>query len=404
MYRILSDLTVVEGASFIAGPSCSLHLHQFGARVIKFDMIGGGPDQRRWPISHAGGSYYWESLNQGKLSIAVDLRSEEGRELATEIITMPGPGRGLFVTNYPEGGFLAHERLAALRPDLITLRVMGWPDGRSGVDYTVNAAVGVPFMTGDPDANSTRPVNSSLPAWDLLTGAYGAFALLAAERRRSATGQGGEVCLSLSDIAIGSLANLGQIAEVLAHGDRGKMGNDLYGAFGRDFLTADGRRIMIVAITPRQWSGLVRALDIREEIESVEARLGISFARDEGVRFTHRREIFPVIERAVLARPFAEIAESLDREPGCWEPYRTLREAVEGDPRLVRDNPMFTETPQPTGLYPVPAAMARISGTETHAPVPAPRLGAHTEEVLSVDLGLAQARIGDLLERRVIAV
>ncbi len=169
MYDILKDLVVVEGASFIAGPSCALHLQQFGATVIRFDAIGGGPDYNRWPQAPSGGSLYWESLNKGKLSVAIDLSRPEGRELAVRIITAPGEGRGLFVTNYPHKGFLAHESLAAHRPDLITMRVQGWPDGRNGVDYTVNAAVGVPYMTGDDRQNGDDPVNSTMPAWDLLT-------------------------------------------------------------------------------------------------------------------------------------------------------------------------------------------------------------------------------------------
>ena len=105
MYDLLHDLTVVEGASFIAGPSCALHLAQMGARVIRFDMIGGGPDYYRWPHNARGDSLYWEGLNKGKLSVALDLRRPEGRELAVALVTAPGEGRGLFVTNFPADGF-----------------------------------------------------------------------------------------------------------------------------------------------------------------------------------------------------------------------------------------------------------------------------------------------------------
>ena len=111
MYSLLHDQTVVEGSSFIAGPSCALHLAQMGARVIRFDMVGGEPDYRRWPQNERRQSLYWEGLNKGKLSVAIDLRKPEGRELAAAIVTAPGPGRGLFVTNYPAEGFLSHAAL-----------------------------------------------------------------------------------------------------------------------------------------------------------------------------------------------------------------------------------------------------------------------------------------------------
>ncbi|WP_417210513.1 CoA transferase [Antarctobacter sp.] len=404
MYDLLSDLTVVEGASFIAGPSCGLHLNQFGARVIRFDMIGGGPDYRRWPVTKAGDSLYWEGLNKGKLSVALDLSRPEGRELATAIITAAGDNRGLFVTNYPKDGFLSHDRLVRRRADLITLRVMGWPDGRNGVDYTVNAAVGVPHMTGDPDDNGDRPVNNALPAWDLLAGAYGAFALLAAERQRRMTGAGREIRLALSDIAIGSLGHLGQIAEVMTDGDRSRTGNALYGAFGRDFLTADNHRIMIVAITRRQWTGLIAALEITDEIAALETDLGVSFNRDEGLRFANRDRICPIVAAAVARFDLAEIGRRLDAAVVCWEPYQSLQAAVTEDPRLVSNNDLFQTLRQPSGhTYPVPGALARFEGMPRAAALPAARLGQDTEEVLATELGLSQAEIGKLVDQSIVA-
>jgi 2-methylfumaryl-CoA isomerase len=232
MYEILSGVRIVECASFIAAPSCALHLRQLGAQVVRIDPIGGGPDFDRWPVSESGRSFYWEGLNKGKRSIAIDLSRAQGRSLAVDIITAGGPDAGLFVTNFPKDGFLSHEALCTKRADLVSVRVMGWNDGMQGVDYTVNAALGVPYMTGS-SANADAPVNHVLPAWDLLTGSYAAFALLAAERHRRATGQGQEVLVPLSDVAIASLGHTGQIAEVLTGGDRPRFGNDLFGAFGR---------------------------------------------------------------------------------------------------------------------------------------------------------------------------
>ena len=404
MYDILKDLAVVEAASFIAGPSCALHLQQFGATVIRIDPLGGGPDFHRWPQDAAGSSLYWESLNKGKLSVALDLSRPEGRDLAARIITAPGTGRGLFVTNFPQGGFLAHDRLAALRPDLITLRVQGWPDGRNGVDYTVNAAVGVPFMTGDDRQNGAEPVNATLPAWDLLAGAYGAFALLAAERHRRDTGRGTEIRLALSDIAIGALAHLGQVAEVLTAGDRGRFGNALYGAFGRNFTTRDGRQVMIVAITPRQWRGLVDGLGVAAEVAALETALGVRFAHDEGARFTHRDALGEIVARGCAGFDLTDLAALLDRGGVCWEPYQTLQAAVTQDVRLVRDNPIFSDIRQASGvLAPVPGALARVEGLARKAPEPARPLGADTQRVLAEVLGLDAPEIDRLADQGLVS-
>ena len=404
MDNALGDLTVVEGASFIAGPSCALHLAQMGATVIRFDMIGGGPDYNRMPRTDTGESLYWQGLNKGKLSIAIDLRSPEGRELARSIITAPEPGSGIFVTNYPETGFLAHDALAAQRADLITLRVQGWGDGRNGVDYTVNAAIGVPYMTGPTDIPPDQPVNSVLPAWDLMTGAYGAFAVLAAVRRRATTGQGGEIRLALSDLAMGSLSNLGQVAEVSLGADRPRSGNTLFGAFGRDFRTRDGHAVMIVAITPKQWSGLVAALDLDRAVAEVEAALGLSFAIDEGVRYAHADRLYDLISPAIAARDLAPLTKALDRNSVCWERYRTLKDAVENDPRCIAENPLFDPVLHPGGsTYPTAKGLARFGGDAGRPARAAPRLGQDTEQVLADHLGLSAGQIGDLMDRGIVA-
>jgi len=125
MYELLQGLRIVEHASFIAAPSCGLYLRQLGAEVIRIDLIQGGPDQGRWPLSPEGSNFYWEGLNKGKKSIAIDMSCHEGRELAAQIITASGKYGGVFVTNSPPDGFLSHAQLTARRADLISVRVIG---------------------------------------------------------------------------------------------------------------------------------------------------------------------------------------------------------------------------------------------------------------------------------------
>jgi 2-methylfumaryl-CoA isomerase len=402
MYDLLQGLRVVEGAAFIAGPSCGLYLAQMGAEVIRFDAIGGGPDSRRWPVAANGASLSWEGLNKGKKSIAIDLRRPEGRDLALALATAPGDNAGLFLTNYPVRGFLSHDALKARREDIISLRVMGWADGSPGVDYTINAAVGLPAMTGPAD--DTRPVNHVLPAWDLLGGAYAAFALTSALLRRRMTGEGAEIRVPLSDLAAASLSHLGQVAEVLTQGDRPRMGNDLFGAFGRDFATRDGKRIIAVAITPNQWTGLVKALEIAEPVAALEAELGAAFARDEGARFAHRARLFPLVEAAFAARDAASLSEAFDAAGVTWGPYRTLHEAVTKDARLFTGNPLFQTLAHPSGLsYPASGPAATLNDEARGEVRPAPRLGEHTDEILAEVLGLDSGAIGRLRDEGLVA-
>lgn len=397
MYHLLHGLSVIEASSFVASPSAGLYLAQMGAEVIRVDQIGGGPDFNRWPKTDEGKSLYWENLNRAKKSVALNLGSPEGRELLQELVR----NTGQFVTNFPVDGFLNHEKLRSARADLITVRVMGMADGSPALDYTVNAAVGYPDLTGA----GPEPVNHVLPAWDLITGAYAAFAMMAALHHRTATGEGQEVRIPLSDVAIGTVSNLGGIAEMLYTGaNRERLGNSVYGAFGRDFITRDGTRLMLMAITPRQWTGLVKVLGIATEIAAIEAERGVSFDHDEGMRFQHRNILFPLVEAKVAGWNYAALRVALDAAGGCYGAYQSMHDAA-NDPVLVRDNPMFGRTDNPSHFdYPAAGSIATIPQMERGEPLPAPLLGAHSEEILADRLGLTTALIGELHAKGIIGL
>ncbi|WP_293898364.1 CoA transferase [Phenylobacterium sp.] len=402
MYDLLKGLRVVEGSAFVAAPTCGLYLAQMGAEVIRFDNIGGGPDFRRWPLAENGASLYWEGLNKAKKSVAIDLGRPEGREIAQRLAAAPGENGGLFVTNFPVEGFLSYEALRKLRDDLICVRVMGWADGSQGMDYTINSALGLPLMTGPAD--DARPVNHVLAAWDLLTGAWCAFALVTALLARM-RGQGGrEIRAPLSDIGAATMANLGFAAETLFAGhQRPRMGNDIFGAFGRDFTTRDGEKLMLLAITPKQWSKALEALGIAAPVAAVEAELGVSFATDEGLRFTHRHRLYPLFERAFAARTAAELGPAFDAGGVTWGAYQPLEAALD-DPRLYKDNPVFQAIRHPSGLtYPAPGSMGTIPQDVRGDARPAPRLGQHTDEVLAQVLGMSGAEIARLHDAGVVA-
>src|SRR3546814_4024923 len=121
-----------------------------------------------------------------------------------------------------------------------------------------------------------------------------------------------DVCSS-DLVAIGTVANMGGIAEMLYSGEnRPRLGNAVYGLFGRDFTTRDGQRTMIVVVTPRQWANLIAALNLGEAVAAVEAARDVSFAKDDGLRFTHRDAPYPLFERAIASRDHADPATAFD--------------------------------------------------------------------------------------------
>ncbi len=402
MPGILEGMRIVEGSAFVAAPLGGMTLSQLGADVIRFDHIGGGLDAKRWPVTAEGESLFWAGLNKGKRSIAIDLASPGGREIATALITAPGPDAGMFLTNLPARGWLDYARLREMRPDLIMLNILGNPDGSSAVDYTVNCAAGFPYVTG-PEA-SDAPVNHVMPAWDALTGLTAAAGLLAAERHRRKTGEGQLVKLALSDVAMAMAGNLGFIGEVqINRHDRRRYGNHLYGAFGRDFVTGDGKRIMVIALTRRQWQALIEATGLGESFAAIGRRLGLDLDR-EGDRFEAREDIAQALEPWVASRTLEEVRHPFDANGVCWGTYQTFREMVEDDPRCSTENPMFREIEQPgIGTYLAPASPLDFSAVKRPDPAPAPMLGEHTDEILASVLRLSDAEIASLHDHGVVA-
>ena len=407
MPGVLDGLQVVEGSAFVAAPLAGMTLAQMGADVIRFDPLKGGLDARRWPVTEAGRSLYWAGLNKGKRSLAVDTTNPEGQALVAALITAPGPGRGLFLTNFPvTKGWMSYEALRRQRDDLVMACLVGNPDGSSAVDYTVNCAVGFPFVTGpDRGGAAVNPINHTMPVWDALAGINLALGLVAAERHRRLTGMGQAIRVALADVAFAMAGNLGYIAEVEVSGaDRRAYGNDLFGAYGAQFETRDNRFIYIAVVTDRMWQELGAATGLAPKFEALEALLGFDLKRREGDRFAARESISALIRPWCQSRTLGDIRKAFDGTGVCWGPYQTFRQMVEEDPRCSVANDLFTELDQPgIGRYRVPGSPISFPVTPPDPPRRAPLLGEHTDEILSHDLGLSEGQIGRLRDNKVVA-
>jgi 2-methylfumaryl-CoA isomerase len=401
MTGILAGLRIVEGSAFIAAPLGGMTLAQLGADVIRFDHIEGGLDHDRWPVTADGRSIYWAGLNKGKRSIAVDLRNPRGRELLAALITTPGEGAGIFTTNMPARGWLAYEELAKKRADLIALNIVGARDGSAHVDYTVNAITGFPLVTGA--VGHEGPVNAVAPPWDLATAYAGAMALLAAERHRRLTGQGQRIVLPLQDMALAATSALGYIGEAVVNGvDRPRLGNEIFGTFGRDFRTSDGRYVMICIFSDRHVDALAAAGGFAHDFARIEKEQGVDLKTDAG-RWTARAALCAVIDPWVASHTAADIAAALKKAGALWSPYKTFRELAQ-DREHVLDNPMFTVLEQPgIGRYPAAASPLQFGAVPRDPPKPAPVLGQHTDEILSGILGLPDHEIAKLHDQKIVA-
>lgn len=368
---LLEGLRILEVSSFVAAPLAGLTLAQLGAEVIRVDPVGGSPDRTRWPLAPDGPSLYWAGLNRGKTSIEIDLASDGGRALVHRLLA--DAEGGILVTNAAGRGWLADAALREVRPDLIHVQITGTHDGRTAVDYTVNAAVGFPAVTGAEGGDD--PVNHVLPAWDVACGLYAATAILAAERRRSRTGEGAHLTIALEDVALASASNLGLLAEAQLTGrGRPRIGNHLYGGLARDFATADGGRLMIVTLTPRHWDDLVALTGIGGLVRGIESAHGVDLRRDAD-RYAHRLAIAEAIEPWFAARTLGEAEAALAATSIVWSRYRSFLDLATA-PDGIGAHPLFSVVDDP-GIGRVHAAGSPITevGCARPAVRPAPRPG-----------------------------
>ena len=211
------------------------------------------------------------------------------------LITAPGPEAGIFLTNLQVQEWLNYDNLKKQRNDIIMLKIIGNPDGSVAVDYTVNARTGWPFATG-PEQHE-GPINNVLPGWDLTCGLTAAIGLLSAERHRYRTGKGQLVKLSLADVAYHLTGSLGYIGDVqINNQERPRIGNDMYGTFGRDFTTSDNRQIMLVVVTKRHIKALGEVTDLTEDFNKLEATAKVDLNL-ESDRWKVRLELNEMVEK-----------------------------------------------------------------------------------------------------------
>ncbi len=397
---LLTGLRIIDLSTYVAGPSATMALAQLGAEVIRVDPVGGATDARRLPLDPAGHSLYWASLNKGKRSVQVDIRGEEGRDLVRSLISSSGPGGGIVVTNAVGQAWLEYDQLVGVRPDLILVQIAGRSDGRPAVDYTVNCEVGLPYLTGPAD--SGVPVNHVLPAWDLLTGLYAGLAVVAADRERIRTGAGRAIRLVLSDVALTTMANLGFVADAVINGaNRAREGNYLYGSFGCDFATADGDRVMVVALTERHWRRLVELTGTGETIAALERSLDVSLQAEEA-RYEYREVLAALFAGWFRHHSTAAVHRALADSQVLWGPYRTVGQLVTDPAGLLRTSTLFSNVDHPgIGVLPTPSTVLAGAGVDG-PPRPASLPGADTDEVLTTMLGLSSATAADLRSRGVI--
>lgn len=404
----LAGLRVVDLTRVLAGPWCTQILADMGAEVIKIENPEGGDDTRSWGPpwlrdpqtgEETREAAYFLSANRNKKSLALDLRSEEGREIVRRLAA----GADVFVENFKVGGLkkygLDHESLRALNPGLIYVSITGFGQtgpmaAQPGYDYLIQGLGGLMSITGQPDDQpGGGPMRVGVAIADITTGLYAAIGILAALRQREATGLGQHIDMALLDTQVGWLAN--QAMNWFIGGKvptRTGVWHPNLSPY-QPFDAADGKVIIAVG-NDRQFRALCDFI-------------GLSWMADHPdyatnpARNANRPRMIPLIAEKIAQRPRAWWIENLPRQGVPCSGLNDIKQAFE-EPQ-VQARGMKIETPHALGgTVPGVANPIRFSDARMRYDHAAPLLGQHSRQVLTEALGMSDAQIDALRDKGVI--
>jgi formyl-CoA transferase len=391
----LAGVRVLEMGTLIAGPFCARLLAEFGAEVTKVESPDGGDPLRSWRRLHQGTSLWWFAQGRNKRSVALDLRDPQAQEAARHLAA----GADVVVENFRPGTLerwgLGWDRLSALNPGLVMVRLSGYGQtgpyrDRPGFGAIAEAMGGLRHLTGEP---GRPPVRVGVSIGDSIAALYGAFGALAALRHREVNGGRGQVVdVALYEAVFGLMESL--LPEYDAQGFvRGRTGAALPGIVpSNTYPTGDGRYVVIGANADAIFRRLMNAIG-RPDLAQDPA-----LARNEG-RVARTAEIDGVIAAWTGARPIDEVLGALEAAEVPASRIYDIADIVR-DPQYAARG-MFERVPLPGGgSVALPGIVPRLSGTPGATRWPGPPLGAHTREALRA-AGLTDPHIDALVARGV---
>jgi crotonobetainyl-CoA:carnitine CoA-transferase CaiB-like acyl-CoA transferase len=386
----LEGVKVLDVTRVLAGPWCTMTLADLGAEVWKIENPAGGDDTRAWtPPSVDGISTYFLAANRNKKSIALDLKTPQGRAVAAELAAKAD----VLVSNLRPASLqsagLDYERLSAVHPRLVHCSISGYGEGpfagRPGYDFVMQAETGFMSITGEI---AGEPMRLGVAFVDLAAGANATQAILAALYGRERTGTGQAIDIALFDSALHFLANIA--TGYLNTGDNpARFGNAHASIVPYQlFDTADGSIALAVGNDQQYRRLCCDVLGCAELWEDERFRTN-------ALRTQHREVLISRLQAAIGRAATAPLLSALRQHGIPGGAVRSVAEAFASPEALAREAVVTAAHPR-LGEVRMVRSPLRLSATPTVAPVAPPGLGQHTRAVLSGVLAYSAERIAEL--------
>ena len=397
MDKPLKGLRVLEIGQLIAGPFCGSMLAGFGAEVVKLEKPGEGDPLRKWRMLHEGTSLWWRSMSRNKKSVTVNLRSNEGQEIARRLASKSD----ILIENFKPGTLekwgLGYDELSDINPGIIMVRVSGYGQTgpyahRPGYANVAEGFGGIRYTSGYPDR---PPVRTGISLGDTLAGLHAAFGALTAVYHRDVNGGKGQVVdvslfESVFNMMESSLAEFDMFGHV-----RERNGAKLEGIVPTStYPTLDGRFIIIGGNGDAIFKRLMNLCG-RPDLANDPA-----LSDNEG-RVAYEDKIDTAIIEWTSSHDFAFLSEALEAESIPAGPVLSIAEIAK-DPHY-KARGLFEETRLPSGdSVKIPAVIPKLSKTRGGTDWAGPELGQHNNEILKGRLGLSDSDLEELSANGVI--
>ncbi len=391
----LKGIRVLDLTRILAGPYATMILRDLGAEVIKIEQPGVGDEARDFGPFKNDFSLYFMSVNRGKKSVTLNLKSPRGKELFLELVK----GSDILVENFRPGTMeklgLDYESLKTHHPSLLYAACSGFGQTgpyamRGAYDMIIQGMGGIISITGEPDR---PPVRVGTSIGDITSALFTAIGILSALRHRDQTGEGQLIDVGMLDCQVAILENA--MVRYFSTGDIPRPLGRRHPAITpfEIFESADG--YVVIAIGNNElWRKFCEHVDHPELID--DERFHTNALRTE-----NHESLFPILAEIMCRRTTDEWIEELEAIGVPCGPVNTV-DKVANDPQVLARDMIAEVEHNTTGTVQIPGIPIKLSETPGQIDAPAPNLGEHTSEILTGLLGLEAEEVNQLKQNGIV--